>query len=338
MAHTLTRARLNQTPRNHKLEFFNMLGSSLLPARPSTTTLRFTKLADYLNVEVTVPAGISVTTRESDIIVLTDVDLIIPAGAMTGDVAATASEAGNKKAIAGAFNTALESLVGVETVTNTAPLTGGAEEETVEAAELRVRDEFEIGEHLGSAEDYRRHILFRVLGSHGRVTPFEGYLANFTPSQHNGCLLLVVQGEDGLAVGAETFAQINSVIAQRRVVGTQVVAAAPSFQPLALTIEVTVQPGLDPAPLIERAKQNLLETFHPLTYAYGPHHADRRIQIVDIIEQVGRANFAAISVRLVDGRPAVRITYKGVTQTTDAHLLIGELPTLAYEDITITRP
>lgn len=107
----------------------------------ATVTLTFTASA---TAGVTIPAGTRVRTMDAtcpengDTVFVTDAELVLAAGA-SGDVAATAEHAGAPWNVrAGELAHLEENLAGVESVTNAAAATGGADHQLTRATTYRV--------------------------------------------------------------------------------------------------------------------------------------------------------------------------------------------------------
>lgn len=101
----------------------------------ATTTLRFT-LSEPMEQDVTIPAGTQVT-EGTQVYFATDEDLIIPAGELYGDTAATCTdigEMGNGYAI-GQINILVDAVSYVESVKNITETSGGHDKYTTD--ELR---------------------------------------------------------------------------------------------------------------------------------------------------------------------------------------------------------
>lgn len=101
----------------------------------ATTTLRFT-LSEQMEQDVTIPAGTQVT-EGTQVYFATDEDLIIPAGELYGDTAATCTdigEMGNGYAI-GQINILVDAVSYVESVKNITETSGGHDKYTTD--ELR---------------------------------------------------------------------------------------------------------------------------------------------------------------------------------------------------------
>jgi uncharacterized phage protein gp47/JayE len=332
---TETLYRFNQIPNKVRVALLRLLGIALQPAMAATTTLQFTKATAYLNIDVTIPAGTEIATDDRKVIVSTDEALLIEAGQPTGSVTATSIQEGDIGRIPpNSIGLPLQSIAGLASVTNTTNLTGGADAETADQGKIRARQEFTIGEHLGSNIDWENWIYYEVLRRHGRVTAFERYLADFSKSSL-GYLLIVVQGSDGQAPTEGLIDSVSAVINQRHVAGLSVAVRGPSYKSFTITATVKVEHGVNAPTLINKAKSNLTAFFDPLQFPYGPSETDRFISVSDIVGQIEAASPRSISVARASGGFAVTITIDGTDFQGDIPLNIGELPELVNITLTI---
>lgn len=326
--------RFNQLPNKVRIGLLRQQGVVLLAATAATTTLLFTKSEDYLDVEVTIPAGTEVTTDDFSLRVTTDTVLVIGSGTGSGSVTATAVDTGDIGRIpAYSFSLLTQALAGLESVTNTSALTGGSDGESEQQGEIRARNEFAIGEHLGSPTDWETWVYFELLRRQGRVTTFEGYLSNFSLGPL-GYLLLVVQGADGLAPTQTTLNQIAALINARHVAGLSVSVRGPVYRQFDVEADVKIVRGQGAAALIAKATSNLQTFYNPLRYAYGPDRSERYIGLSDIVGQIEAASPQSISVLTEQNAFAVTIIIDSVRYNQDIKLSIGELPLLGTVTLT----
>ncbi|MGH9762335.1 MAG: hypothetical protein ACREDR_35370, partial [Blastocatellia bacterium] len=69
---TFMLAQFNILPDANRIAFLRLLGTVLNPAIAATTTLQFVKTPDYLNIDVTIPAGTEVASLDQQTVVSTD--------------------------------------------------------------------------------------------------------------------------------------------------------------------------------------------------------------------------------------------------------------------------
>ncbi len=333
-AFTETHYRFNELPESVLIANLNLMGKSLLPAVAASCTLQFTKIADFLNIEVTVFAGTIVASGDHRIVVTTDTDLVIPAGDATGAVTAKATTEGDVRATANSIGLPLTSLAGILSVTNTTALSGGSPAETVEQGKIRAREEWRIGRHLGSVKDFEDYVYFEVLRRKGRVTGFERMRGDFSPSGP-GYALIVVQGADGLAPQAATLEAVAAVISERHVASLSVAARGPLLKPFNIAANVTIAPGASAPTLINKATANLFARFNPLSFEYGPAFPNRFIDLSDIVGQIEAASPNLISVRHTGNAFDITLTINGVEYQQDIPLGLGEMPLLGTVTMTV---
>lgn len=325
--HIETRFRFNIIPFRDRIELLRQLGVVLRPGVGATTTIRFTKVEAFLNIDVLISAGTEIATIDQAIICATVEDLIIPVGDLTGDVVAAAEAVGDRRADSGSIGIVLQALAGIESASNIAPLTGGDDPETVEAAVLRAREEMAIGEHLGSANDYISWLYFEVLRKRGRIEVFEQIFSNFTPAGL-GHVVIVVMGADGFEPTSETLQAVNTTVQQRRVAGITVAVRPAGYKRFDIEADVIIRAGGDQQTLIKKAESNLRARFSPLTFPYGPGEDERSIGVSDIIGQIEDASPSGIDVLFVDGVPRVVVKINGEQVNTPVPLLLQEQPHL----------
>ncbi|MVA23611.1 baseplate J/gp47 family protein [Agrobacterium vitis] len=130
-----------------------------LLAQPASTTLRFT-LSAVRDVETAIAKGTRVASGNA-VTFATDADLIIPAGALTGDVAATAEATGaawNGLAV-GTVKDILDPVAYVTSAANITVVSGGSDIEDAERLRLRVVNALFTIAKTGPKNGYREHAL-----------------------------------------------------------------------------------------------------------------------------------------------------------------------------------
>lgn len=161
----LLRIQINETAKQCLVEYATypaldylgeLVGVPRLPAAAARTTLRFTLVAAQ-TFSVTVPAGTRVDTKDGKVTFATAADLVIPAGAAYGDVAAAATEAGTagNGYLAGEVNALADAVAYVQGAANTTMTYGGADEESDERYRSRIKEAPERFSNAGSRGAYR---------------------------------------------------------------------------------------------------------------------------------------------------------------------------------------
>ncbi len=131
-----------------------LLGVTRLAAQPAGTTLQFT-LANALTFAYTIPAGTQVGTSDGQFVFATDNDLVIPAGAISGTINATAINVGAAANgyLPGQLNVPLSPSALIESVTNTTVTSGGSAPETDDHLRARIQaapNQFSVAGPVGA--------------------------------------------------------------------------------------------------------------------------------------------------------------------------------------------
>jgi len=131
-----------------------LLSVTRLAAQPATTTLEFT-LGAALTVSVTVAAGTLVGTNDGQFSFATNSALVIPAGATTGTVGATATQPGAAANgyLPGQVDVQLSPNALVASVVNTTTTSGGSAPETDDHLRARIQaapNEFSVAGPVGA--------------------------------------------------------------------------------------------------------------------------------------------------------------------------------------------
>jgi phage-related baseplate assembly protein len=130
-----------------------------LLAQAASATLRFT-LSAMRDVDTPIAAGTRVGAGDA-VIFATDTDLIIPAGALSGDVSATAQTTGaswNGLGV-GAVTDILDPIAYVASASNITEVLGGSDIEDPERFRLRVVNALFTIAKTGPKNGYREHVL-----------------------------------------------------------------------------------------------------------------------------------------------------------------------------------
>lgn len=142
------------------VSYLSNYGISRSLGTASQTLLNFT-LTSAFGTAIQLPAGTQVQTQNG-MIFSTDADLVFPAGAIVGTVAATAGTVGKATNVAAnSINQMLQPLSYIQTVNNPTAATGGSDEETQQQAidrglaAVRRRNLVSAADY----EDYAKEIL-----------------------------------------------------------------------------------------------------------------------------------------------------------------------------------
>jgi hypothetical protein len=326
---------LNIVPNQNKIEMLRLLGTIPNPAKPATCILQFTKDPLFIGTDITIPAGTPVSTQDFQTRVATDADLDLPIGQQTGTVSATSLIVGNIGVIP--INSLTQpnvSIAGILSQTNTTPLSGGRDGESIVQASIRARELLDTGRSLGSINDWQNKVYFDVLARLGRVTSFEGYRSDFSQAPGLGYLLLVVQDQTGLFPAQNILNGVAFLISTRKVAGLQCSVTGPTFLSFSITADVQVSAGVSATSLLAKAKAQLQAAFNPLTFPLAPErdNADniitRYITLGRIIAEIGSAGTGSIQVKFDGDDPRITITVGTTVYDQDVPLSVGMLPLL----------
>lgn len=218
------------------------------------TTLKFT-LSMPLTSSTTIPAGTR-TTVDGEIIFQTTAALTIPAGSVSGEVAAECTETGEigNGFVPGQISQLIDIFPYYENVENTTESGGGAEEESDEAFYDRMRESmetFSTAGPLGAYEYYAKSASALIVDAEATST---------APGVADIRILL----KGGELPGEEVINKVKAVLTDDRVrpMTDQVVVSAP--ETIETTIDITFfvpKPSAASASVVESAVQQAVETY-----------------------------------------------------------------------------
>lgn len=223
-----------------------LVGTVRLDATAAVATLRFILSAPQA-VAINVPAGTRVQTADGRAVFATDTVLTIPAGAASGDVAATATvtgTAGNGHT-AGSVSTILDPVAFVTSAANLATTDGGAAIEDDERYRERIRTAPERYSVAGSVEAYRHHAL--------SVSSAIADVAVTNPL--SGVVRLYVLATTGLP-SAALLTEVSAAVSGERVrpLTDTVEVVPPTEVPYQITATIYPIQGADPVAVMAGAK------------------------------------------------------------------------------------
>ncbi|MBB4268233.1 baseplate J/gp47 family protein [Roseospira visakhapatnamensis] len=215
-----------------------LLGVVRLPARPAAVTVQ-ASLAAASDVDVTVPAGTRIKSRDGAVIFRTTRALVIAAGAIAGEVEAVASEVGEagNGYLPGDIATVMDPVPGVA-IENATTSYGGAAVEDDERLRARVQEAPERFTVAGSRGAYRWHVMsaHQSLVDAGVISP--------TP----GVVQLYPLGVDGIPAPEILDLVTVALSAEKtRPMTDKVEVLPPTEVPYALSVELTLLRGADQA-------------------------------------------------------------------------------------------
>lgn len=259
----------------------DLVGVTRLMAQPSVTTLRFW-LREPGTVDIVVPAGTAVCSRDGRVQVSTVEPVRLPAGQVAVEVGAVCSEVGatGNGWAAGQLNT-LVSPLGELQVTNLTATSGGADDETDANLADRICLAPESYSNAGSEGAYLFHVR----------------------SVHQSIIDVAVLGpDDGLADGhvelypltntglpsAELLGQVDAALSARnkRPLTDKVTARAPLEVPYAIAVRLDIYASADPditlAAARAAAEQWAAERRAGLRRSIVPEQISRALQVAGV--------------------------------------------------------
>jgi Baseplate J-like protein len=272
--------RINQIPVRDQIEFARLFGIELRPSEAATTTLTFT-VAPPVGVDVTIPALTQVSTEDGSIVFETAVELVIPYGQASGDVAAQNTVAGAFLLAPDKLTRQIDPVAYVTSVTNAAAIDSGADTETVDMALQRARNFQRRAERLVSTQDIEQAVLEEALNNNGIVRAFPFVVSGQFNTRQAGHTTLVVMTTSGAAVSAEVKLATSALLEQ--LIGNQFVYV---IDPRYVAFDVHAQVrllGVAPQTATLAAVERSLRTF----YAAGRANFGRdilRAEIIAVIE------------------------------------------------------
>jgi phage-related baseplate assembly protein len=218
------------------------------------TTLKFT-LSMPLTGSTTIPAGTR-TTVDGEIIFQTTAALTIPAGSVSGEVAAECTETGEtgNGFVPGQISQLIDIFPYYESVENTTESGGGAEEESDEAFYDRMRESmetFSTAGPLGAYEYYAKSASALIVDAKATST---------APGVADIRILL----KGGGLPGEEVINKVKAVLTDDKVrpMTDQVIVSAP--ETIETTVDITFfvpKPSAASASVVESAVQQAVETY-----------------------------------------------------------------------------
>ncbi|MGV1825609.1 phage baseplate assembly protein [Agrobacterium vitis] len=237
-----------------------------LLAQPASTTLRFT-LSAVRDVETAIAKGARVASG-SAMTFATDADLIIPAGALTGDVSATAETSGatwNGLAV-GTVKDILDPVAYVTSAANITVVSGGSDIEDADRFRLRVVNALFTIAKTGPKNGYREHALAvdPDIIDVAVVRPEPGKI-NIYPLMRTGL------PSDELKAAVLAYLDPETL----RPMGDEVTVLSP--EPINFSVLLTVRSAVSIASLEASCRAAAIAAFDPYTQSLGSQVAPSAI-------------------------------------------------------------
>lgn len=308
--------RINQLPLRDAIEFHRLFKQELRVAAPAATTLRFSA-APPNGVDVTIPAGTKAGTPDGGFVFSTLVDLTIPFGQATGDVAAACDVPGVTVLVPNVLTELITQIAFISGATNPSAVNSGNDDETVDEALDRARSYQRRGERLVSTRDLEEAILQDALLGVGIVRAFPFVSAgDFVEGESRvGHTTVVVMTPAGDPLDSAHKVAINAVLEQ--VVGNQFVYILdPLFIDFNVEAKVRLKSGSIQSAVLKAIERNLRASYSPSDKNFGRRIV--RSEIIAIIEDTD-------GVDRIDAQPTGPII---ASPAADVTLMPWELPRL----------
>lgn len=252
----------NKLPAVMAVEFLKIAGIQRRLGKAAQVILTFT-LSAPLGNPFYLSAGYLVSDSSNSYNFFTDSNLVIPAGAISGIVSATAENLGPLYNLpAYTIKNLSESRAFLQSVINTEPATGGIDEETMDQA--RVRGFVTLRRRgLTSADDYEQEA--KLLLGEGSVAHAVGLLGADKITFEKGAVHLFCLNPDGTFLNQ---AQINSLqialtTGGKAPIGVRVYISSIELVPLEIYAITSLLPGSNPEAIALTIWQRLQDYLRP---------------------------------------------------------------------------
>lgn len=272
--------RINKLPERDQIEFHRLFGIELREATAAITTLEFTVAAPP-NVNANIPAGVQVSTQDSQIVFETLEDAPFNNLDATVSVAARRTMANATLLAPDTLTLQVDPVAFVEGVTNPNPIDSGSDAETIPEALARARNYQRRGERLVTARDVEDAVREEILHGRGIVRAFEFVKAGDFTQLRVGHTTLVVMTDAGYPVSEETKLSIGTLLKQG-VGSVYTYLLDPQYVNFNITATVMVS-GLTPqTAILAAAERNLRNFYAPTNGNFG--RSILRSDIITLIE------------------------------------------------------
>ncbi|MBW4670427.1 MAG: baseplate J/gp47 family protein [Cyanomargarita calcarea GSE-NOS-MK-12-04C] len=252
----------NKLPAAMALEFLKIAGIQRRLGKAAQVNLTFT-LSAPLGNPFYLSAGYLVSDSSNSYNFFTDEDLVIPSGAISGIVSATAENLGRTYNLPSyTIKNLSESRAFLQSVVNTEPSTGGIDEETVD--EARARGFITLRRRgLTSADDYEQEAKLQL--GEGSVARAVGLLAADKITFEKGAVHIFGLNPDGTQLNQ---AQINNLrfslsSGGKAPIGVRVYASSIELVPLEVYAIASLLPGSNPEAIALSIYQKLQDYLQP---------------------------------------------------------------------------
>lgn len=250
----------NKLPSAMAVEFLKIVGIQRRLGASANVTLTFT-LSAPLGTPFYLNDGYMVSDSTNTYNFYTDEQLIIPPGAIAGEVAATAENLGTAYNLPAYSITNLsETRAFLASVVNLSPATGGLDEETEQDARSRG---FVALRRRGliSADDYEQETV-AILGA-GSVAKAIGQLAADQMTYEKGAVHLFCLNPDGSILGDGQRNELQTALLNKSPIGVAVYASAIDLVELDVFVIAQLLQGSNPEAVGMEMRSQLSEYLAP---------------------------------------------------------------------------
>lgn len=255
---------LNRLPLAIVLQYLRITGVERSLGTKAQVTLTFT-LRATLAAPFTIPQGFQVLGGRYSY--FTDAILVIPEGAISGQVTATAAEVGTRYNLpAYEIDSFTQPLAFLAAVTNEEAASGGTDEEPLEEtiarglAAIRRRN-------LVTASDYEEEAI-ELLGE-GSVATAIGLLGGDKISYQLGAVHVFVLNASGEAPNSAQLANLQRDMSERIQIGTELYVSEIDLVPIDVEVVAQLMDGEDPNSVAEELWASLREYLAPTAFQPG---------------------------------------------------------------------
>jgi uncharacterized phage protein gp47/JayE len=250
----------NRLPEALAVQFLKLAGIQRRLGKVATVNLTFTLTAPLGN-PFYLSAGYMVSDVSNTYNFYTASDLIIPPGAISGEVTATAQEMGSAYNLAAYTITNLsETRAFLKSVVNLDAATGGLDEETFD--EARSRGFVTLRRRgLISADDYEQEAM-AILGA-GSVAKAIGLLAADKITYEKGAVHIFCLNPDGTEPGDGQLLELRNALKTKAPIGIGVYTSAIDLVNLEVYIVAALLPGSNPETVASEIYASLDEYLTP---------------------------------------------------------------------------
>ena len=244
---------LNQLPEAFTIQFLQVMGIQRKLGTFSQVTLTFT-LERVTNNPFTIPNQFRCQTA-GRIEFRTDQQLIIPAGAVSGNVSATCTTLGSSGNVGAYSIRSIQTpLTFLKAVTNIAPATGGVDGETLDQVKTRA---FATIRRRGlvTRDDYEQAAI-TLLGV-GSVAHAVGNLGADRISVVKGSVHLFVLNKDGTLLSDAQLTSLQSSLSAQAHLGTDTYVSNIAITPIDVRVTAKLVSGTNPATVANTIFQRL---------------------------------------------------------------------------------